>query len=74
MVGIIDLLHVVIKWHVDVMTRGKQGEFDDDLEWIEVVTHSRYVLSLVKLPIGVNEMPFRLIWSYVILAWRLVNI
>ena len=55
MVGAIDLLHVVIKWHVDVMTCGKQCEFNDDLECIEVVARSRYVMSLVKLPIGVNE-------------------
>ena len=34
-------MDVVIKWHVDVMTRDKQGEFNDDHVWTEVVTHSR---------------------------------
>ena len=27
---------VVIEWHVDVVTRGKQSEFDDGHVWIEV--------------------------------------
>ena len=41
--------------NTDVMTRADQGEFNVS---IESVTHSKYVMSLVKLAISVNEMTY----------------
>jgi hypothetical protein len=49
---------IVIKRHIDMRTCDKQGQFNNDHACIEVVTHSRQVTSLVKLPIDVNKMTF----------------